>query len=513
MAKVDTLGLGTSAAASTASTSSTKALQYGATGDDVKALQTTLNSLGYSLDVDGSFGPATQAAVKAYQQANGLAVDGSVGPQTSASLAANSAAQTTQTPAAEAPVAQTPAVQAPVVSATMPNLDAQAMVNQQKQSIPDVSQSVANQQALLNRWQQTAQQQSDARIDYATQQGVTELERALEDAQPQFKEQQESITKEEMQARDNSALYAEARGDKGGIGQEQYNSIMNTAAQNRLAVQQAQTKLSTDTQRQIADLRAQGEFDKADAALEISQQYLSQLMSLEQWAFDAGLSAAQFKVNLDQWLANYEMAMAEYKTGIDQWNANYALDSEKFQYDKEQDTKNQLASAGEVLLSMGVMPSASQLAAMGMDTAQAQNYIAAAQLAAQSGQGQTGDGTTPIGYTSAYQSMYDAGITNEGEVYAYLKQQKYSDDEVYNFWTYYQEWLKDKPSKGEGTTTEVTDETFAKIDAIIKGQDHNRDGEQDRSGVGMASYLAKVLKQMGYSEEDIHILLQMYGYA
>lgn len=63
------------------------ALQRGSTGDDVKALQQQLNAAGYNLDVDGSYGPKTQAAVKDYQTKNGLQVDGIVGSQTSVSLA------------------------------------------------------------------------------------------------------------------------------------------------------------------------------------------------------------------------------------------------------------------------------------------------------------------------------------------------------------------------------------------------------------------------------------------
>lgn len=56
------------------------------TGADVKALQTALNNSGLALSPDGVFGPATEAAVRRYQQRTGLAVDGIVGPSTRASL-------------------------------------------------------------------------------------------------------------------------------------------------------------------------------------------------------------------------------------------------------------------------------------------------------------------------------------------------------------------------------------------------------------------------------------------
>ena len=57
-------------------------IKMGSKGPDVKNLQTILNSKGYSLVVDGEFGPSTQAAVKNFQRANGLTDDGIVGPKT-----------------------------------------------------------------------------------------------------------------------------------------------------------------------------------------------------------------------------------------------------------------------------------------------------------------------------------------------------------------------------------------------------------------------------------------------
>ena len=48
----------------------------------VKTLQYLLKARGHNLTVDGVFGPATDAAVRAFQQHKGLAVDGIVGPVT-----------------------------------------------------------------------------------------------------------------------------------------------------------------------------------------------------------------------------------------------------------------------------------------------------------------------------------------------------------------------------------------------------------------------------------------------
>lgn len=56
-------------------------------GDNVKALQSALNSLGFSCGtVDGIFGNKTKAGVIAFQTAKGIAVDGIVGPETRATL-------------------------------------------------------------------------------------------------------------------------------------------------------------------------------------------------------------------------------------------------------------------------------------------------------------------------------------------------------------------------------------------------------------------------------------------
>jgi predicted chitinase len=57
-------------------------LRQGSKGDAVQAIQQRLSDLGYSLSVDGNFGPGTAAAVVAFQKKNNLGSDGVVGPNT-----------------------------------------------------------------------------------------------------------------------------------------------------------------------------------------------------------------------------------------------------------------------------------------------------------------------------------------------------------------------------------------------------------------------------------------------
>lgn len=74
-------------------------LKKGSTGPEVVKLQQRLTDLGFDPNgIDGKFGPGTEAAVKAFQQANGLVVDGIVGPNTRAALQLDT---TAPAPAAE----------------------------------------------------------------------------------------------------------------------------------------------------------------------------------------------------------------------------------------------------------------------------------------------------------------------------------------------------------------------------------------------------------------------------
>ena len=59
-----------------------KVLKRGSKGDPVRGLQRLLKGYGYSVSADGDFGPATERALKDFQQTHKLADDGVAGEKT-----------------------------------------------------------------------------------------------------------------------------------------------------------------------------------------------------------------------------------------------------------------------------------------------------------------------------------------------------------------------------------------------------------------------------------------------
>lgn len=213
---------------------------------------------------------------------------------------------------------------------------------------------------LLDKWLALAQQQQQQAADYAVKQGVANLERAEADAQAKFNAQMNQTARDERKALDNQALYMEARGDRGGIGQAQYNQIQAQAMQNRQAINAARTKLATDTARQIADLRAQGEFKKADALLQLGQQYLAQMMDLQKWGAEYKLNVDQFNSQLDHWNKEFE---AQIGGMMGNYHGAPTLEAQKLEQDR-------LIELGMAALNMGIRPSPAQIQAMGYTDAQ-----------------------------------------------------------------------------------------------------------------------------------------------
>jgi peptidoglycan hydrolase-like protein with peptidoglycan-binding domain len=61
-------------------------IEPGSQGAAVQQVQIALVALGYPIEVDGEYGPRTEAAVSDFQQRNGLEVDGIAGPDTQIAL-------------------------------------------------------------------------------------------------------------------------------------------------------------------------------------------------------------------------------------------------------------------------------------------------------------------------------------------------------------------------------------------------------------------------------------------
>ena len=162
----------------------------------------------------------------------------------------------------------------------------------------------------LEQWQQSAMEQAAAARDHAVDQAVQALLLAQKEAEAEYQARRDQIAREERNALDNSALYAETRGDRGGIGRSQYDYIQAQANANRQAVATAQTKLASETTQQIAKLRAQGEFEKADEMMEISQTYLLKLLEMEKWAAQYELDTKKFEESIRQWESEYLLRLA-----------------------------------------------------------------------------------------------------------------------------------------------------------------------------------------------------------
>lgn len=71
-------------------------LRPGASGGEVRKLQERLNRLGYHIEIDGTYGQRTTAAVAHLQARSGLAVDGTAGPMTHAAIIQHTNAHHTQ---------------------------------------------------------------------------------------------------------------------------------------------------------------------------------------------------------------------------------------------------------------------------------------------------------------------------------------------------------------------------------------------------------------------------------
>ena len=226
---------------------------------------------------------------------------------------------------------------------------------------------IAQQRAEMRARENQEKARAVLAADYAVNRGVNDLTRNLQDSKALYQTQRNQVDRDEAKALDNQVLYAEARGDRGGIGMAQYGGIQNTAAGNRQVINSAEVKLQTDTARQIADLRAKGEFEKADKVLEISNKYLTELQNLEKWAKEKNVGVQEFNAKLREWENEYALNVGKYLTDAELQAAKLfgvaANGAETADY--RSDVQDRYAAGARAMISAGIVPSESQLEALG----------------------------------------------------------------------------------------------------------------------------------------------------
>ena len=226
---------------------------------------------------------------------------------------------------------------------------------------------IAQQKAELRARENQEKARAVLAADYAVNRGVNDLTRNLQDSKTLYQTQRNQIDRDEAKALDNQVLYAEARGDRGGIGMSQYGGIQNTAAGNRQVINSAEVKLQMDTARQIADLRAKGEFEKADKVLEISNKYLTELQNLEKWAKEKNVGVQEFNAKLREWENEYALNVSKYLTDAELQAAKLfgVAGNGAETADYRDAVQDRYAAGAKAMMNAGIVPSESQLEALG----------------------------------------------------------------------------------------------------------------------------------------------------
>lgn len=125
-------------------------------------------------------------------------------------------------------------------------------------------------QQKLRDYQRNAAQ-SMARINRQTLQAERQKRLQQKEQEEQLQSQRNEIAVDEARALDNEALSSALLGEKGGMQQARQKEIRTIAAKNRRVVNEAQKRLAEDTARATEQLRAAGEFEKAEALLDLNQ--------------------------------------------------------------------------------------------------------------------------------------------------------------------------------------------------------------------------------------------------
>ena len=326
-------------------------LKNGSSGSDVKKLQQALVDAGYSVGsagVDGIYGSATAAAVKAYQKANGLSVDGIAGNQTLGSLYGSSKA-TTNT--------------ATNTATTAPAQTAETVPDYSKYSY-DASANDAYQQALAAL--QAAQKELPT---YAAT-----YDKQLNDIYNQI------VNRKDFSYDVNSdALYQQYK--------DQYTTQGKLASMNTMGQAAAMTGGYGNSYAQaVGQQTYQGYLQQLNEVVpELYGMALDQYNQegqdlLNQYSMVGDMADTEYnryQDSLNQYWQNvsYQKQLADdaYDQGYNNWYNSYQMgvEAENTAYQKQQDAYDKLVS---LITSTGYTPTSNELVSAGMSEAQAKAY-------------------------------------------------------------------------------------------------------------------------------------------
>ena len=251
-------------------------------------------------------------------------------------------------------------------------------------NVKDYTKSIENQYNQMIKGQGVS-------VDSAVSSGTNRLNKISEIGQSAAQENLRNAGNDLQDSYAARDAIEQNNGNRQGIGYTQYgqNEISYDQQRANIAAQQAQ--LEKDITRQVADLRSQGEYEKADAVLQTAQEKFQQLYT----------DALRRDTNLR---SNYE-----YITGLQR-------DDKKIQRDQETADKEFAQKMGELLMSKGLMPEDSMLTAMGIDKSTAQLYVNAVKKAMYSsgGYGGSGRGRSRKSGRGSGTPTYTGGTTQGG---------------------------------------------------------------------------------------------------
>ena len=345
------------------------ALQYGSKGEDVKRLQTALNGAGYNSGaVDGIYGEKTEAALKSYQQANGLGASGALDEATYNSLYG----QATQQPAQAEQAAGNAAQQTEGLKGV--SQGTQAKLDQYSQGYTP-SDTVNQAQAYL---QQVQSQKPGAFSSPYDQQMQDAYNRIVNREQFSYDVNQDAIYQQYKDAymQQGKQAMMDAMGQAAAL-TGGYGSSYASAAGNQ-AYQQYLTKLN-EVVPELAQQAYQRYVQQGEDLLNqygmasdmYNRDYEAYRDSVSDWQTERGYAS-------DEYDAAYSRDYNEYADQLAYWQSMAGAENEQYINDESQNREYAYQTA-MLMLQNGQMPSAELLAAAGISRGDASGLRSAYQ--------------------------------------------------------------------------------------------------------------------------------------